>query len=124
MTITHDSSGWRSSLFDKRIALQQQGLKINKFPHPKSKLSSRCKYGVITSQLHRFNTACSRPKAFIKAATGLYTAFMQKGYHKHTIKRYFNRFRCRHTPHIRPNVFERGYNKLQNKHSAMHVDSE
>ena len=124
MTITHDSSGWRSSLFDKRIALQQQGLKINKFPHPKSKLSSRCKYGVITSQLHRFNTACSRPKAFIKAATGLYTAFMQKGYHKHTIKRYFNRFRCRHTPHIRPNVFERGYNKLQNKHSAMQVDSE
>jgi len=118
MNITHDSSGWRSSLFDKRVTLQQQGLKINKFPHPDSKLSSRCKYGVITSQLHRFNTACSRPKAFIKAAMGLHTAFMQKGYNKHTINRYFNRFRCRHTPHIRPNVFEHGYNQLQDRHSA------
>ena len=36
-----------------------KGLKLNKFPNPASKLSTRCKYGVITSQLHRYNMACT-----------------------------------------------------------------
>ena len=62
MTIWHTQSNpveWHSRLYDKKIAMIAKGLKLNKFPHPASKLSERCKYGVITSQLHRYNVACT-----------------------------------------------------------------
>ena len=60
MSIKHknSSSVWSSKLYDKQEAMVAKGLKLNKFPHPESMLTRRCKYG-ITSQLHRYNVACS-----------------------------------------------------------------
>ena len=41
MTVWHDSGNWHSKLYDKRVQLVAKGLKLNKFPHPQSKLSSQ-----------------------------------------------------------------------------------
>ena len=67
---------WHSKLYDKRVVLMKKGLKLNRFPHPQSKLATKCKLGVITSQLHRYNIACTQPKDFLSAATSLYTAYI------------------------------------------------
>ena len=56
MTIWQQDSTWKSKLYDKRVELQAKVLKLNKFPHPEIKITTRCKYGVISSQLHRFKS--------------------------------------------------------------------
>ena len=40
---------WHSKLYDNRVALMKKGLKLNRVPHPQSKLATQCKLGVITS---------------------------------------------------------------------------
>ena len=50
------------------------------FLHPISKLSTQYKYGVITSQTHRYTVACTRRQDLIPAAVELYTSFVDKGY--------------------------------------------
>ena len=104
MTIWFDNSSkqWHSKLYDKKIELVAKGLKLNKFPDPASKLSTRCKYGVITSQLHRYNVACTRKKDFLKPAHSLYKTYLQKGYSQPKIVQYFTRFMRRHVPQYRP----------------------
>ena len=94
MTIwhTHGNLKWHSKLYDKKAGLVAKGLKLNKFPDPRSKLSTRCKYGVITSQLHRYKVACTRRQDFVPAAVELYKAYVDKGYNRQTIDRYFERF--------------------------------
>ena len=95
MSIWHthgDNLRWHSKLYDKKVGLVAKGLKLNKFPHPSSKLSARCKYGVITSQLHRYTVACTRRQDFIPVAVELYKAFVDKGYNRRMIDRYFERF--------------------------------
>jgi len=95
MTIWHtngDNFRWHSKLYDKKVGLMAKGLKLNKFPHPSSKLSVRCKYGVITSQLHRYTVACTRRQDFIPVAVDLYKAYVDKGYNRGMIDRYFERF--------------------------------
>ena len=93
---------WHSKLYDKRIALMKKGLKLNRFPHPQSKLATQCRLGVITSQLHRYNIASTQPKDFLSAATSLYTAYIEKGYPAKSVNQYFEEFRRRHTPYLRP----------------------
>ena len=89
---------WHSKLFDKKIALVAKGLKLNKFPDPSSKLATRCKYGVITSQLHRYRNACTTLKDFLTPAQQLYELYHRKGYSKTKINQYFKKFMRRHTP--------------------------
>ena len=105
------TSEWSSRLFDKKEAMILKGLKLNTFPHPESKLSSRCKYGVITSQLHRFTVACSSLKAFLKPATRLYSTYLAKGYNTRLADRYFDLFLRRHVPECRPYAVQRRYAK-------------
>ena len=38
---------WHSKLYDKKTSMVDAGLKLNKFPHPSSELSTLCKYGVV-----------------------------------------------------------------------------
>ena len=89
----------------------RKGLKLNKFPHPESMLSSRCKYGIITSQLHRFSVACSSLTAFLEPATKLYATYLAKGYCRRLTDRYFNSFMRRHVPECRPNTVQQRYAK-------------
>ena len=111
MAIKHETSTsrWSSKLYDKKEAMVLKGLKLNKFPHPESMLSSRCKYGVITSQLHRYTVACSSLAAFLEPATRLYSEYLKKGYSRSLTDRYFNSFMRRHVPECRPNAVQRRY---------------
>ena len=108
MTMWCRNKQWHSKLYDKRIALVAKGLKLNTFPHPESKLSSRCKFGVITSQLHRFNIACTQPSSFIEASTTLYTDLIKKGYQMRDVDKYFEAFRRRHST-LRPHAVKKRY---------------
>ena len=66
-----ESQQWHSKLYDKKLELVGKGLKLHKFPHFTSKLSTRCTYGVITSQLHRYNGACTRKRDLLTPAHSL-----------------------------------------------------
>ena len=113
MSIEHnnDTSKWNSKLYDKREAMVAKGLKLNKFPHPESMLTSRCKYGVITSQLHRYNVACSSKRAFMVSAVKLYSDYLDKGYSKRHTGRYFSSFMRRHMPHCHPTCVQQAYRR-------------
>ena len=86
-------------------------LKTNKLPHPESKLTTRCKYGVITSQLHRFAVACSKTSYFLEAATTLYSEFIQKGYQQQKVNLYFSKFlnRNKHKLNLKPTAVQYRY---------------
>ena len=77
---------------EEKVKMLEKGLKVNKFPHPQSKLPKRCKYGVITSQLHRYNVACTQTREFLKPATAMYTEYVKKGYVIKIIDQYFEKF--------------------------------
>ena len=83
-------------MYDKKLELVSQGLKLNKFPDPASKLSTRCKYGVITSQLNRYDVVCTTAKHFLEPAGQLYKAYVVKGYKVKKIDHYFKQFIRRH----------------------------
>ena len=89
-------------LYDKQEAMVAKGLELNKFPHPESMLTSRCKYGVITSQLHRYEVACSSKPAFMVSAVKLYSEYLDKGYSQRHTNRYFRSFITRHMPRCHP----------------------
>ena len=83
------SKQWHSKLYDKKLEPMAKernlepvakGLKLNKFPDPTSKLSTRCKYGLITSQLYRYDVACTRKRDFLSPAHSLYKTYLLKGY--------------------------------------------
>ena len=122
MTIWHTKGNnlrWHSKLYDKKMGLITKGLKLNKFPDPSSKLSTRCKYGVITSQLHRYKVANTRRQDFISAAVGLYTAYVDKGYQVRKIDHYFERFIRSHLHgKMRPNEIKKRCQQMQP--GAMH----
>ena len=96
---TNGTSKWRPKLYDKREAMVAKGPKLNKFSHPESMLTSRCKYGVITSQLHRYNVACSSKQVFMVSAVKLYSDYLDKGYSQRHTSRYFSSFICDDTCH-------------------------
>ena len=70
-TMADHTVKWHSKLYDKKASMVDAELKLNKFPHSPSKLSTRCKYGVIPSQLHRYNFACTQLRDFIQPGTDL-----------------------------------------------------
>ena len=102
---------WHSKLYDKKVKMLAKGLKLNKFPHPKSKLAARCKYGVITSQLHRFNVACTQAHEFLTPATAMYTEYVKKGYDIKHIDQYFEKFLRAHMQNITVRAVKTRYRK-------------
>ena len=65
-----------------------------------------CKYGVITSQLHRYSVACSSLTRFLPPATKLYSTYLKKGYERRTVDKYFSSFIRRHMPACKPTVVQ------------------
>ena len=83
---------WHSKLYDKKVGMIAKGLKLNRSPHPESKLSLRCKYGIITSQLHRYNSVCTRRKHFMEPAPSLRATYIKKGFKVGIVDMYFEKF--------------------------------
>ena len=107
MTIYREGCTWQSKLYDKTVGLREKGLKTNNFPHRDSKLTTRCKYGIITSQYHRFTVACTKTKHWLEAATNLYSAFiLNKKYDVRRVDKYAERFikKHRHLLTIKPSA--------------------
>ena len=115
MSIWQQDGTWQSKLYDKRVELQAKGLKLNKFPHPETKITTRCKYGVISSQLHRFKTVCTQTSQFLDAATKLYTEYIDKGYDQRLVDKRVYKFltRERDTLTIKPTAIKYRYQKQQ-----------
>ena len=113
MSIKHnnDTSKWSFKLCDKREAMVAKGLKLNKFPHRESMLTSRCKYGVITSQLHRYNVACTSQQAFMVSPVKLYSDHLDKGYSQWRTSRYFSSFMRQHMPQCHPTCVQQAYRR-------------
>ena len=84
------------------------GSELNKFPHPTAKMYTRCKY---TSQLNRYNVACTRLNDFMQPTTELYTTYLNKGYNKRKVDRYFEKFIRRQMPTASPLAVTRAYAK-------------
>ena len=116
-SIWQQDGTWQSKLYDKRVALQSKGLKLNKFPHPDTKITTRCKYGVISSQLHRFKTVCTQTSQFLDAATKLYTEYIDKGYDQRLVDKRVHKFltRERDTLTIKPTAIKYRYQKQQRR---------
>ena len=108
LSIWQQGGTWQSKLYDKRVGLQSKGLKLNKFPHPDTKITTRCKYGVISSQLHRFKTVCTQTSQFLDAATKLYTEYIDKGYDQRLVDKRVYKFltRERDTLTIKPTAIK------------------
>ena len=117
MTIWQQDSAWQSKLYDKRVELQAEGPMLNKFPHPETKITTRCKYGVISSQLHRFKTVCTQTSHFLEAATTLYTEYIDKGYDQRLVDKSVETIlrRERDTLTIKPTAIKYRYQKQQLK---------
>ena len=125
MTIWQQDGTWQSKLYDKRVELQAKGLKLNKFPHPETKITTRCKYGVISSQLHRFKTVCTQTSQFLDAATTLYTEYIDKGYDQRLVDKRVYKFlrRERDTLTIKPTAIKYRYQKQQLRGNLEHASS-
>ena len=70
-------------LFDKRDGILVNGIKLSSwrnFPHVKTMLAHSCKYGVITSQLYRFNRRTSTARNFIRNAGKYIDKMVRNGY--------------------------------------------
>ena len=110
MSIWQQDGTWQSKLYDKRVGLQSKGLKLNKFPHLETKITTRCKYGLISSQLNRFKTVCTQT---LDAATKLYTEYIDKGYDQRLVDKRVYKFlrRERDTLTIKPTAIKYHYQK-------------
>ena len=104
---------WHSKLYDKKVGMIAKGLKLNRFPHPESKLSQRCKYSIITSQLHGYNSVCTQRKHFMEPALSLYAAYIKKGFKVGIVDKYFEKFICNHMHGLRPHAVKQLYVKMQ-----------
>ena len=75
VTISRDRKGWHTSLYRKPISLTAP-----RCPPLMSELSEQCKYGVVTSQLHRFSRRCNRLKNFWNSTFNLLDHMVKAGY--------------------------------------------
>jgi hypothetical protein len=70
-------------LYDKREHLIVNGVRLSKlrnFPHIESTLADMCKYGVMTSQLHRFARRFTKASLFQKEVLKLANKMIKEGY--------------------------------------------
>ena len=102
---------WHSKLYDEKASMVDAGLKLNKVLYPTSKLSTQCKYGVIPSQLHRYNVACTQLRDFMQPATDLYATYLNKRYNRHGVDKYFEKCICRQMLTVSPLTVTRAYDK-------------
>ena len=68
-------------LFDKREHPPLRGLFIIKFPHASSQISDTAKYGIVTSQFHRFRRIIMSGDNFILRMADLVLYMVYKGHH-------------------------------------------
>jgi len=84
------------TLHDKRKYLVANGKRfsdLRNFPHIDSNLADMCKYGVMTSQLHRYARRFSKASDFQREVLNLANKMIQNGYLKNKLVRKIVAFR-------------------------------
>ena len=76
---------WTTSIYDKREWAPLNRVQNNKFPDIDSFLSISAKYGILTSQFHRFSRICTRRKDFVFRARKLIRHLKNKGYQQRVL---------------------------------------
>jgi hypothetical protein len=77
--LTSDSH-WAVSIYDKRRLPQFAHLHLIKYPHINSALGESAKYGVLTSQFHRYRRLCTEVGNFTSEVALLVRTLSGKGY--------------------------------------------
>ena len=99
--IRRDRAGFHTTLYDKREELARLGLmgQVRKWPHIQSALSNRCKYGTLTSFMHRAFRVEGRVRRYIAAVVQRIGAMRDDGYNVKLLLQYARRFaRAHYTP--------------------------
>ena len=94
--VAFDGKAWGTSVYDKREHPPLSLVPSLKFPHPDSMISERAKYGIITSQLHRFGRICVRKSDFVERARMFLAEFIGRGYGRERVRRVVRSFLRRH----------------------------
>ena len=71
---------WGVDIFDKRRQAKFAHLHLLKYPPIDSVLGASAKYGVLTSQFHRFKRLCTQSGNFISELALLVSTLVAKGY--------------------------------------------
>ena len=83
--------------FQSTVYQKRDGMPVfhdyRRFPHIDSLISDRAKYGVFTSQLHRFASLCSTTEAFSWNVLRLLAEMLDHGYRYRTLRLRLSRFR-------------------------------
>ena len=96
LELKHEHGGLSTHYLDLRITFGEQGSfrttvynkrddmpafhDYRRFPHIRSLISDKAKYGVFTSQLHRFATLCSSSDSFEDNVLRLISEMLEHGY--------------------------------------------
>lgn len=80
LRISQSAIGLEVDIYAKRQQPEYSNLHIIKMPHIDSNISNMAKYGVISSQFHRFSRLCSSKESFITQCNNLISLLIHKGY--------------------------------------------
>ena len=73
--------GLMTAIYDKRLDAQYAGIRVIRYPAHDSYLADKAKYGIVTSQLHRFAERCVLWQDFVYNIALVFHRMTQKGYH-------------------------------------------
>jgi len=84
--------GLIASIYDKRLEKKYCNIQVIRYPDPTSVLANKTKYGILTSQMHRFARRCSLRSDFVYNVSLVVHRMQSKGYQKRGIWSYVRRF--------------------------------
>ncbi len=88
--------GLISAIYDKRLDDKFTGIQVIRYPHIESFLSNTAKYGIVTSQMHRFARRCSLRSDFVYNVSLVIHRMILKGYLIHVLWSIVRRFLSNH----------------------------
>ena len=87
-----DNGVYYTKTYDKREHPPLSRINQTKFPHASSFLSSRSKFGIVTSQLMRFSRVCTREQDFTYRARKFLSDFLKQMHSPKTTRKYVLKF--------------------------------
>ena len=73
-------SGIVTTIYDKRLDSKYADISVIRYPSIGSVLADKSKYGIVTSQMHRFSRRCSQKSEFVYNTALVMHRMFNKGY--------------------------------------------
>ena len=77
------SRGLYTAIYDKRLDPKYDNVGVLRYPDVESLVSRQAKYGIVTSQMHRFMRLCMRLSDFVYNVGLVLYRMESKGYSSH-----------------------------------------